>query len=461
MAQNDSQHNYEKKMLYGFEDNPRTTAEWFFLSLQQATVVYIGMLVAPLMFGGVLGMNDIETGKIICACAVSSGLATLLQLFFGCKLPIMQGPSFGFVLVGLSIFAMVSGSPAEKMALYSSSLLVGGVVTALIGYSGLLGLVKKVLTPVVTGTVITLIGISLATWASDTAGTNWLMAAIMVAVVFFLSFFCSPRVGAFSALIAIALGYTICLIGTWSGLFVPGTPLYVDFSYVKSTVWFAIPLPFTWGPPKWNTAAVLVILAPFFAAIVESVGDYLAVAQGAGLPNPTKKQYSRGIGAEGIGCMIAGLFGGCGVTSYSQNTSLMILTKVASRKVYALAAVMIIVLGFIPKISTVFSSSPDPIMGGVYFATFGLILGIGVKVIGVGVNMNKDRNLTVAGLSIFLGIALPYYIGVHPVVMDRAVWLADIINAFLGTEMIVGGLFAILFDRVLPDRDPAEELLDS
>ncbi len=93
----------------------------------------------------------------------------------------------------------------------------------------------------------------------------------------------------------------------------------------------------------------------------------------------------------------------------------MILTKVASCKVYALASVMIIALGFVPKISTVFSTLPDPVIGGVYFATFGLILGIGVSILGSGVNLKKDRNLITVGLSIFLGIALPYYIGLNPV----------------------------------------------
>lgn len=444
-------------MLYGFHDKPKKKAEWAFLSFQQAAVVYIGMLPVPLMFGSVLGMTALETGKVICACAIGAGLASLIQLFLGSKLPILQGPSFAFGLVGLTIFSMIDGSIGEKMSLYCTVLLAGGALTMLIGYSGLIGMVKKALTPVVTGTVIALIGISLASWAANTAGVNWLLAAIMVAVVFFLSFYCSPRVGAFSALVAILLGYIVCLVGTWTGVFGAESGLFVDFTYVKTAAWFAFPMPFTWGAPKWSTGAFLVILAPYFAAIVESVGDYLAASQGAQMPVPTKKQYNRGIGAEGLGCIVSALFGGSGVTSYSQNTSLMILTKVASRAVYAVAAVMIIILGFVPKIGTVFGTLPDPVIGGVYFATFGLILAIGIKIIGTGVNLNKDRNLTVAGLSIFLGIALPYYIGQYPIVIASATWLADILNAILGTQMVVGGIFAILFDRILPDRDPAAE----
>lgn len=442
-----------RKLLYGFDEKPKSKWELFFLAFQQASVAYIGMLVVPFMLGGTLGLDGFGVATIISGCAIATGIASLFQIYFGSRLPILEGPAFGFALVAVTIFTMFDGTPAEKMSTYCTALITGGIFDAIIGYSGLIGKLRKFFTPNVTGTSITLIGLSLVSWATNTAGTNWIMAAIMVSLVLILNYYCGMRVGAFSALIAIVIGYLVCLIGTMTGLISEGSALYVDFSAVHQSPWVAFPKPFPWGPPKWSLAAFLVMLAPLFAGTVESIGDYLAVAQGANLPNPTTKQYNHGIGAEGLGIVVSGIFGGSGVTSYSQNTSLMILTKVASKAVYTLAACIVIALSFVPKVSTIFSTLPAPVIGGVYFATFGLILSIGIKIIGQGVDLNKDRNLSVVGLSIFLGLALPYYMRSHPIVIESATWLADILNAFLGTEMIIGSIFAIFFDRILPNRD--------
>ena len=442
-----------RKMLLGFNDKPKNVVSWFILALQQAAMLYIGMLIVPIMLGGVLGFGPAEVGKMACGCAVASGIASLAQILIGSHLPIMQGPSFGFAAVAMGIFATMEGSAGDKLATYGTALIFGGILEMVIGFTGLLGLLRKLLTPVVTGTVITLIGLGLVGWAAGSAGANWPIAIGMLAIVFFLTFFCSPKVGAFATIIAIAIGYIICVIGTTAGAFGADSVLHVDFTPVKNASWFTFPGIFPWGRPRFNASAWLLVLAPLMASIVESVGDYLAVSQGAGMPEPTKKQYNRGIGAEGIGVVASGLFGGSGVTSYTQNTSLMILSKVASKYVFILASIIVVVLGFIPKLGTLFGTMPDPVMGGVYFASFGLLLGIGIKIIGQGVNMNKDRNITVAGISIFIGMAVPTFLSGSPIVFPNATWLSDILQSVLTTHMIVGGLCAIILDRILPDRD--------
>lgn len=444
----------ERPLIYGVDEKPTSWWSTVFLGLQQASVCYIGMLPAPLVVASILGLDPFDTGLLICACSIGVGLATLLQIYYGTRLPIMQGPAFSFIVVASAIFAIVEGSPAEKMACYTTALFLGGLFEALIGFGKLVGYVRRVMTPAVTGTVVILIGLALFPWATDTISSHWGFGILMMALVFYLSYFKGAAFMAFSALITIVVGSVICMVGTLAGVFAPGTPLYVDFSPVLEASWFAVPRPFPWGLPKFSAVAFLVILAPVFASIVESLGDYLAVAEASKQPTPTEQQFNRGIGSEGLGCMISTLFGGISVTSYSQSTALLILTKVASRFVFAVAAIIALALGLVPKIGVIFGILPNPIIGGVYFATFGLIVGIGFGLLQAA-DLTKDRTKTVVGMAVFLGMAVPYYIGASPVQVSFAPWLADIINGLLNTSMAVGGVVAIILDQVLPGKAKA------
>jgi nucleobase transporter 1/2 len=413
------------------------------LAFQQTAVLFSSLICTPFIIGNMAGLNAIQIGSFLSACAFGMGIATLFQLYFGSKLPAMQGPSLAFVSVAGSIFA------SDKMAALTFSMLLGAFVQVVVGFGGIIGHVRKYLTPVVLGPLVILVGISLFPWATDTASHNILFSFLMLGTVFFINYFMRPKIAAMAPLIALFIGYFISLGGTLTGFFDANSSLFVDLTAVKNAPWFALPMPMQWGIPKFNIAFFLVMLAPYFVIVVEAVGGYVAISEAAGEPKPNAKQINTGIGFEGLGSMLTAFFGGTGAITYTENIALMVLTKVASRFVFTITAIMIIIIGFVPKVGTLFATFPKPVIGGVYMATFGLIIGVGLNMLSE-VDLKENRNMTIAGLSIFLGLCLPMYIGNHPVVIPSATWLADVVNGILGTSMAVGGIVALIFDNVLP-----------
>ena len=142
--------------------------------------------------------------------------------------------------------------------------------------------------------------------------------------------------------------------------------------------------------------------------MIESFGDYHACSHMAGGGDPTPQQLSRGIGCEGIGCLLTGVFGGFSSTSYSENIGLIGLTKVGSRYVVQIGAVLLIALGFLGKFGAFAAAIPGPVVGGLYCALFGLISAVGIQQL-TKCDLHSDRNLFIAGFSLFMGLSVPEY----------------------------------------------------
>ena len=210
---------------------------------------------------------------------------------------------------------------------------------------------------------------------------------------------------------------------TAAGVFGPGHPAHVSFASVESAPWLRVPYPFQWGLPVFGSAAAVGMLAGYLASVVESVGDYYAAARLAGAPPPTAGLINRGIGMEGIGCLIAGIFGtGNGTTSYSENIGAIGLTRVGSRRVVQVGAVLMVLLGAFGKFGALFTTIPRPIVGGMYCAMFGMIAAVGLSNLQF-VDLNSTRNLFILGFAFFMGLSLPEYFAGHPASFEPA-WLA-------------------------------------
>ncbi|MFQ5507259.1 MAG: solute carrier family 23 protein, partial [Planctomycetota bacterium] len=185
------------------------------------------------------------------------------------------------------------------------------------------------------------------------------------------------------------------------------------------------------------------------ASIVESVGDYYACARLAGAPVPRAPQINRGIGMEGIGCLVAGIFGtGNGTTSYSENIGAIGLTRVGSRRVVQAGAVLMILLGSFGKFGALFTTIPRPIVGGMYCAMFGMIAAVGLSNLQF-VNLNSARNLFILGFAFFMGLSVPEYFAKSPARFDPS-WLADIVTTLGRTGMAVGAISALVLDNTIP-----------
>jgi nucleobase transporter 1/2 len=194
------------------------------------------------------------------------------------------------------------------------------------------------------------------------------------------------------------------------------------------------------------------MLAGYIASMVESIGDYYACARLSGAPTPDKKTINKGITFEGIGCFIAGLFGtGNGTTSYSENIGAIGLTRVGSRRVVQAGAVIMILLGTVSKFGALFTTIPQPIVGGMYCAMFGMITAVGLSNLQF-IDLNSTRNLFILGFAFFMGLSIPEYFIQNPLQLEP-IWLANIINTLGSTGMAVGAFSALILDNTIPGTD--------
>jgi nucleobase transporter 1/2 len=217
-------------------------------------------------------------------------------------------------------------------------------------------------------------------------------------------------------------------------------------------------MPFQWGMPQFGLAAFVGMLAGYIASMVESIGDYYACARLSGAPIPDQRTINRGITFEGIGCLVAGIFGtGNGTTSYSENIGAIGLTRVGSRRVVQAGALIMIVLGMVSKFGALFTTIPQPIVGGMYCAMFGMIAAVGLSNLQF-VNLNSARNLFILGFAFFMGLSVPEYFSANPVAFEPA-WLATIVNTLGSTGMAVGAFIALFLDNTIAGTDEERGLV--
>ena len=211
------------------------------------------------------------------------------------------------------------------------------------------------------------------------------------------------------------------------------------------------------------SSASMAVLAGYLASMIESFGDYHACSQLAGAGDPTPEQISRGIGFEGVGCALTGVFGGFSSTSYSENIGLVGLTKVGSRYVVQLGAVMLILLGLFGKFGALAAAIPKPVVGGLYCTMFGLISAVGVRQFAKA-DLSSDRNLFVGGFALFMGLSVPFYFSDYGAGKADVAWMYEtprnLLIALGSTGMAVAAILGILLDNVIPGTKQERGLHD-
>ncbi|HEX2252628.1 MAG TPA: solute carrier family 23 protein, partial [Thermoanaerobaculia bacterium] len=354
------------------------------------------------------------------------------------------------------------GGGAESMQYIAGAILGGAVIEALVGYSTLFGRLRRFVSPVVIGPVIALIGLALFQVGAPQAGRDWGLAGLVIGCTFLFTLVVARRwrvFALFPVLLAVVVAYALAALLTATGVYGADAAGAVRFGPVAAAPWLRNPvdLVLPWGPPRFHLGFFLATLAGYLASILESFGDYYAVARAAGEPEPTRRQVDRGLGAEGIGCFVSGLLGGFASTSYSENIGLVALTRVASRRVVYLGAGVLVVLGLVAKFGAAVATVPSPIVGGLYCTLFGLISAIGLS-IAARADLDSQRNLLILGFILFMGLSVPaWFQGVpalgHPPVdlhWPAAPWLADLVQSIGSTGMAVAALLGLLLDNLIP-----------
>ncbi len=464
------------ELNYGLDDVPRPFAKALGLGLQHVLTMFGATIAVPLLLGPAMGMNTTQIAILISSVFIASGLATLLQLTIGSRLPIVQGVSFAFLGPFFAIIGTTDG--IEAMSFIGGAILLGAIVEAAVGYSGLFGLIRRYITPIVIGPVIALIGLSLFNAATLQVNTitgedgsvvlagNWWIALLTVSFVFLFSLVLSRRsrlVSVFPILLAVVCAYVVALVMSEAGLISEANRGFVNFDRISQSFadapWIRSivgerSLFFPWGAPSFDVGFFIAVLAAYLASMIESFGDYHAVARVGGVGEPTTQQINRGIGSEGVGCFFTGLLGGFASTSYTENIGLIGLTRVASRYVVFIGATALIVLGFITKFGAIIATIPTPIVGGVYLALFGLIAAVGLTNL-QRADMTSQRNLLIAGFILFMGLVVPDFMNQLPPdwTFLGQEWTTNLARSIFGSGIAVAAILGLFLDNVIPGTD--------
>uniref|UniRef100_A0A8C4NU51 Si:dkey-106n21.1 n=2 Tax=Eupercaria TaxID=1489922 RepID=A0A8C4NU51_DICLA len=478
---------------------------------QHYILAFGGIIAVPLILAEPLCIkdNNIAKSQLISTIFFVSGICTLLQTAVGTRLPILQGGTFSFITPTLAILALPKWQcPAPKESVMLSvqlqngtsplqmessdeiwmsrmreiqgAILVSSLLQIVLGFSGLVGLVLKYIGPLAIAPTINLIGLSLFIEAGKKSGGHWGIAALTVCLILLFSQYLSkvdvpmiaykdkkwkvfqyPLFKLFSALFGMCGAWLVCFLLTIFDVFPSKSNEYgfsartdINLNAVTNSPWFRVPYPGQWGLPTVSVSSVLGMMAGVLASTMESIGDYYACARLSGAPPPPTHAINRGIAVEGIGCILAGLWGtGNGTTSYSQNIAALGITKVGSRLVLQTAGILMIVLGIFGKFGAVFITIPDPVIGGMFLVMFGMIAAVGISNLQY-VDLNSSRNLLILGFSTFSGLVLPTWFNSNPGIIDTGITELDqVIVVLFTTHMFIGGFFGFILDNTIPGTD--------
>lgn len=423
----------------------------------QHTLVDISPFVLPLPIAAALGLGDAQTAAFISYGLIAMGLATLLQTTIGNRLPIVQGPSA--TLVGTMVpLASASGGPAMWGGLF-----VGGLIESMVGATRLVGLLRRFLPPRVCGTLIVVIGLSLAGLAlrlslGDGSPRSLGLALTVIVVVFVLQNL--PRWmgrdgsgGLLGLVSGGAIFFAIWGVGVGLGSLLGA----VDWALVASRPWIALPRLFPFDGPGWGwqfpLAATMVILVGYLASMVESIGDYAATCQVAGVEY-TEKHMNRGIFAEGLGGMLCASLGAVPCTSYTQNIGILATTRVASRFVVQVAAVILVLYGLCPKFGALLVAIPRPVLGGVFVLVCGMIVMSGLRLLAASPTQESDG--WVVGVTLAVSLALPAALNAAPAGGALATRVAELPLAaelILTNSIVLAVLVGSLLERLMSRED--------
>ncbi|CAN9507678.1 unnamed protein product [Ophioblennius macclurei] len=427
------------------------------------------------------------------------GLCTVLQVTFGIRLPILQGGTFALVTPAMALLSLpewkcpawsqnatlVNASSPEFIEMWQSrmrtlqgSIMVASLVQILVGFSGLIGFLMRFMGPLTIAPTVSLIGLSLYDSAGDKAGSHWGIAGMTAALIILFSQYLPSipiPVPAYSkskkfhrsdfyifknmpVLLGIALSWLVCYLLTIYDVLPSDSRQYgyeartdVKGNVLNEASWFMFPYPGQWGLPTVSLAGVIGIIAGLICSMAESVGDYHSCARLSGTCAPPKHAINRGIGIEGLGCLIAGAFGtGNGTTSFSENVAILGITKVGSRRVVLLSGFFMILIGMLGKIGAIFSTIPTPVVGGMFMIMFGVISAAGISSL-KATDMHSSRNIFVFGFSLFSALVIPNWIHKNPELLKTGVKEVDqVLQILFTTHMFIGGCFGFFLDNTIP-----------
>lgn len=438
---------FNSNLLYQMEDRPRIGVA-ILLAFQNIVTALGGIIAVPLIIAGVAGVGVEDTAFLVSATLLASGITTWLQAVgvgpkkfrVGAKIPCVMGTDFTFVSPGIIVIAQMGGG----LPAYFGATIMGSFIEIIL--SRFLKVIMKFFPPVVTGTVVTLIGTTLIPvaidWAAGGYGAedygsirNVTISMSVLLIIVLLNRYAKGIAGSASILIGIFIGYIVCI------------PLgMVEFSKVGEAAWFELPNILKYGV-DFNPKYVVPFIAAYLVTTIETVGVIKAVGE-ASERDLSNDRIADGILCDGVGSLISGFLGGGPNTSFSQNVGLIPLTRVASSYVAAVAGVLLFLVGLLPKFSTLISIMPNPVLGGAGILMFGVVGASGIKTLSK-VHMN-NRNLIIVAASLGLGLGVAF----RP---DFVANLPTALNFIFSSGISAGTVVALVLNIILKEETPDEE----
>ncbi|EGT5619250.1 purine permease [Clostridium perfringens] len=431
----------EVNLIYGVDDDLDLPKKVLF-GLQHIFAAFGGIIVVPLVIATSLGFDSKVTTALISASILGSGLATIIQAKgvgkVGARVACIMGTDFTFVSPAISV-GSVLGLPG-----IIGATILGSLFEVILSF--FIKPLMKFFPPLVTGTVVALIGLTLLPvsidWAAGGAGSanyasleNLAVAMFVLVITLLLNNYGKGMISSASILIGIVVGYIVCI------------PLgLVDFTPVKEASWLSFPKILEFGV-TFDAKAVMAFIPAYFVATIGTVGCLKAIGETSNI-DIGDKRVAAGVLSDGVGSALGGLVGSCPNTSFSQNIGIISLTKVASRHVAVMAGILLVILGFLPKVAAIITGIPNPVLGGVGIMMFGTVAAAGIRTLS---NIKlTERNLLIIAISMGLGLGVTF----RPDVIHN---LPEAIRMIFSSGISTGTIAALILNAVLKESPTSME----
>lgn len=420
------------------------------LGIQHVLAMFVSNVTPAIIVAGAAGFgfgsNSPDFFNLIYMIQMSilfAGIATLFQTIgvgpVGAKLPIVQGTSFAFIPI---MIPLVAGKGVDAMAVLMCGIVVGGIFHACL--APFIGKIRFALPPLVTGLVVTMIGLALVKVGIQYAAggvpaigkpeygslQNWSVALVVIFTTLGFKFFTRGIVSVAAVLLGLVVGY---IVAYFMGM--------VNFGNIAKAASFALPDPLHFGF-EFSFAAVTGFCLMAFISAIETVGDVSGITKGGAGREATNSEIKGATYADGIGTAIAGFFGALPNTSFSQNVGLIAMTGVMSRTVVTIGAIFLIICGLMPKVGAAISTIPIEVLGGGVIVMFGMVISAGISMLS-DVDWNR-RNMVIFAISISIGLGLQ----LEPGAVQH---LPQTAKVLMTSGLLPAAFIAILLNLVLPE----------
>jgi uric acid transporter len=410
---------------------------------QHVLAFYAGAVIVPILLANAIGLTPEQLAYLINADLFTCGIASLIQTVgfwkIGVRLPLLQGVTFAAVSPMISIGLAEGGGTPGLQAIFGA-VIVAGVFSFLV--APFFAKLIRLFPPVVTGTVITIIGLVLLSVAALDAGgggssqfsdpptfgalRNLALAFFTLLVILALYRFFTG----FLATVAVLIGL---VVGTAAGAAFG----FTDFSRVADAAIFGVTTPFHFGVPTFNAAAIISLMIIMLITMVETTGDVFACGEIVD-KKVGKDDVARAIRADGLSTMLGGILNSFPYTCFAENVGLVRLTGVRSRWVVATAGLFMMIIGVFPKVGAIVAAIPYPVLGGAGFALFGTVAVVGIQTLR-RVDFHDERNVIILAISLAMAIAPTVY----PTLINN---FPDAVRIIISSGITLGSVTAILLN---------------